>query len=71
MERLLRVCGDSLRRMAETETAGWHSEVLMPVLEAGMTESEMLQGPGRPGVPDRSPPRTALLAIYHGQQEHT
>jgi hypothetical protein len=38
--------------MAETETAGWHSEVLMPVLEAGMTESEMLQGPGRPGVSD-------------------
>ena len=33
--RLLRVQGDSLRRMAETASDWWRSEVLMPAIEAG------------------------------------
>jgi hypothetical protein len=37
IEGWLRVCGDSLRRIAETETAWWHSEVMM-LLASGMTE---------------------------------
>jgi adenylate cyclase len=41
IERWLRVYGDSLRRIAETETAGWHSEVVMPLLASGMTEVEL------------------------------
>ena len=32
IERWLRVCGDSLRRITETETAWWHSEVMTPLL---------------------------------------
>jgi adenylate cyclase len=43
IERWLRVCGDSLRRIAETETAGWRSEVVMPLLASGMTEGELSQ----------------------------
>jgi adenylate cyclase len=43
IERWLRVYGDSLRRIAETETAGWRSEVKMALLASGMTEGEMLQ----------------------------
>jgi class 3 adenylate cyclase len=71
IERWLRVYGDSLRRIAETEAAWWNSEVVMPLLASGMTEVEMLQAQADLG--SRMAPFTeqALLAIYHGQQEHT
>jgi adenylate cyclase len=70
IEGWLRVCGDSLRRIAETETAWWNSEVEMAMLESGMTEAEMLQAQADLG--SRIAPLTeqALVAIYHGQQEH-
>jgi class 3 adenylate cyclase len=71
IERWLRVYGDSLRRIAETETGGWRSEVVMPLLESGTAETEMLEAQADLG--SRMAPFTeqALLAIYHGQQEHT
>jgi len=58
-------------RIAETETNWWHTEVEMPFLESGMTEREMLEAQADLG--SRMAPLTeqALLAIYHGQQEHT
>jgi adenylate cyclase len=69
IERWLRVCADSLRRIAETETDWWHSEVELPLLEGGMTEREMLEA--QADVGSRMPPvEQVLLAIYHGQQEH-
>ena len=42
IERLLRVQGDSLRRMAETESAWWRSEVIAPAMEAGKRPDEIL-----------------------------
>jgi adenylate cyclase len=71
IERWLRVCGDGLRRIAETETAGWRSEVVMALLASGMTEVELSQAQADLG--SRMAPFTeqALLAVYHGQQEHT
>jgi adenylate cyclase len=70
IERWLRVYGDSLRRIAETETDWYTTEVVRPLLEAGMTEREMLDVQADLG--SRMAPLTeqALLAIYHGQQEH-
>jgi adenylate cyclase len=70
IERWLRVYGDSLRRIAETETGGWRSEVVMPLLASGTAEAEMLEAQADLG--SRMAPFTeqALLAIYHGQQEH-
>jgi class 3 adenylate cyclase len=70
IERWLRVYGDSLRRIAETETAWWRSEIVMPLLASGTAEVEMLQAQADLG--SRMAPFTqqALLAIYHGQQEH-
>jgi adenylate cyclase len=70
IERWLRVCGDSLRRIAETETAWWRSEVVTPLLQSGMAESEVLEAQADLG--SRVAPLTdqALAAIYHGQQEH-
>jgi adenylate cyclase len=71
IERWLRVYGDSLRRIAETETAWWHSEIVTPLLASGTAETEMLEAQADLG--SRMAPFTeqALLAIYHGQQEHT
>jgi adenylate cyclase len=70
IERWLRACGDSLRRIAETETDWYTTEVVQPLLEAGMTEGEMLEAQADLG--SRIAPLTeqALLGIYHGQQEH-
>jgi adenylate cyclase len=70
IERWLRVYGDSLRRIAESEAAWWHSEVEVALVKSGMTEGEMLQAQADLG--SRMTPfiEQALLAIYHGQQEH-
>jgi adenylate cyclase len=71
IERWLRVYGDSLRRIAETETAWWRSEIVTPLLTSGTAETDMLEVQADLG--SRMAPFTeqALLAIYHGQQEHT
>jgi adenylate cyclase len=70
IERWLRVCEDSLRRITESETDWYGTEVVRPLLEAGMTEAEVLEA--QADVGSRIAPLTeqATLAIYHGQQEH-
>jgi adenylate cyclase len=70
IERWLRVCGDSMRRIAETETDWYRTEVVMPLLEKGMTEGEMLLAQAELGSRIVGLIEQALLAIYHGQQEH-
>jgi adenylate cyclase len=71
IERWLRVYGDSLRRIAETEGDWWHTEVEVPLLESGMTPAEMIEAAdGRAGqriVPFLD---QAILGLYHGHQEH-
>jgi adenylate cyclase len=71
IERWLRVYGDSLRRIAEAEAAWWDSEVEMALVASGMTEGEMLQAQADLGSQMTPLIDQALLAIYHGQQEHT
>jgi adenylate cyclase len=70
IERLLRVDGDSLRRIVETETAGWQSEVMIALLESGMTEREMLAAQADLASRTTALTEQALLGIYHGHQEH-
>jgi adenylate cyclase len=70
IERWLRVYGDSLRRIAETEAAWWNSEVEMALLASGMTEAEMLVAQADLGSQMTPLIDQALLAAYHGQQEH-
>ena len=67
-ERLLRVHGDSLRRMAETESGWWRSEVIAPGLAAGKSPEEAVN-------PDYTEELTrrlgqSVLAIYGAQQAH-
>ena len=69
IERWLRVYQESLRRIAETETDWYGSEVVSPLLESGMVEAEMLETQGEFGSQMAPLVEQALIAIYHGQQE--
>jgi class 3 adenylate cyclase len=70
IERWLRVCADSLRRIVETETDHWHTELELPLLQGGMTEAEMLEAQADLGSRIAPLIEQALLGIYHRQQEH-
>jgi adenylate cyclase len=70
IEGWLRACGDSLRRIAETETDWYTTEVARPLLEAGMSEREMLEAQADIGSRLAPLVEQATLAMYHGQQEH-
>jgi adenylate cyclase len=71
IERWLRAYGDNLRRIAETEAAWWNSEVEVALVESGMTEGQMLQAQADLGSQMTPLIEQVVLAIYHGQQEHT
>lgn len=66
IERLLRVQGDSTRRMAEQEAAWWNSEVIEQARAAGRGPAAV----GNADLTDRIAPLTdqALLAMYHAHQ---
>ena len=70
IERWLRVCADSLRRIAETETDWWRSEVERPLLEGGMSTVQMLDAQADFGSRINPWMEQVLMAIYRGQQEH-
>jgi adenylate cyclase len=66
IERLLRVEGDSTRRVTEQEGAWWNSEVIEPAMAAGKGPEEIANA----DLADRIAPLSeqALLAMYHAQQ---
>jgi adenylate cyclase len=71
IEPWLRVYGDALRRIAETEADWWHTQISLPQLEAGMSEAEVQEISAAWGDEFDALVDQALLAIYHAQQEHT
>jgi adenylate cyclase len=70
IERWLRVYGESLRRIAETEADWWHTEIEVPRLASGLDEAAVLETAARLGDELTSSTEQALLAIYHAHQEH-
>jgi len=66
IERLLRVQGDSTRRITEQEAAWWFSEVIEPAMAAGKGPEEITNA----DLADRNAPLSeqAVLAMYHAQQ---
>jgi class 3 adenylate cyclase len=70
IERWVRVCADSFRRIAETETDWWRTEVELPFLQKGMTETEMLDAQADVGTQMTPLLDQALQGIYRMQQEH-
>jgi adenylate cyclase len=71
IERWLRVYGDTLRRIAETEAEWWRNQLALPYLRSGMNASEMLRLTAEWGGEFTSRVERALLAVYHANQEHT
>jgi adenylate cyclase len=70
VERLLRVYGESLRRMAETETEGWMNHVIGPGVAAGQPRQEVWEKGSRWGELAMPLLDSAILAIHRGQQSH-
>lgn len=70
LERLLRVWGESMRRIGETEGDWWHTEMEMPLLESGMADREMMEASHRLSTELTSLMEKALLEIYHAHHEH-
>ncbi len=66
IERLLRVQGDSTRRITEQEAAWWNSEVIEPAMAEGKGPEEFANA----DLADRTAPLSeqAVLAMYHAQQ---
>jgi adenylate cyclase len=66
VQQLIRVHGDSMRRVAETESAVWQSEVVMPAMQAGKRHDEILGDE----FGDRASVsiERAVIAMYHLQQ---
>jgi adenylate cyclase len=66
IERLLRVLGDSTRRITEQEAAWWASEVIEPAMAAGKGPEDI----ANVGLADRISPLSeqAVVAMYHAHQ---
>ncbi len=66
IERLLRVHGDSIRRMTEQEAAWWNTEVIQPAIAVG----KGTEGIANVELADRIAPlaEQAVLAMYHTLQ---
>jgi adenylate cyclase len=72
ISRWLRVAGDSLRRMAETESDAWRTDLMEPVLEQGGS-AELLGQTSTSVESERLDVATneALVALWHARQVHT
>jgi adenylate cyclase len=68
IERTLRVAGESLHRMAETEAGWWLAEVVQPLFQAGKSAADIgeIMGPFAAALAPLND--QAILAAYHGQQ---
>jgi len=67
-ERLIRVVGDSARRVADTSADLWRTEILAPLFALGKTNSEIGQLTGEFAARYEEFDDRALLAMAHGQQ---
>ena len=66
IQRLIRAQGDNLRRVAETESDMWQTEVIVPAMQAGHRPDEVLGidfGDRMSALTER-----AMLGMYHLQQ---
>jgi class 3 adenylate cyclase len=71
IERLVRVWGESMRRISEASSTFYHTQIEMPLLRSGMSEGQVLMAANEAvaaGIPDLD---RALISMYHGQSEHT
>jgi len=65
-QQLLRVHGDAMRRVAETESAIWASEVIQPAMDAGKRPDEVLGVEFGDRFAETS--ERAMMGMYHLRQ---
>jgi adenylate cyclase len=70
IERLLRVWGESLGRIGETEAQWWRTEMEMPLFASGMREGEVLETANRLSTELSELLERAIMTIYRAQHEH-
>jgi len=68
VERVLRVLGDSLRRIAETEADWWANEIQEPLFRSGKPPEELSATIRRHAEIQSAVTGRALMGVYHGQQ---
>jgi class 3 adenylate cyclase len=68
IERTLRVAGDGLRRVADTESDWWWSEILEPLFRSGMPATEIGLQTADLAAATGQATDDALLALYHSHQ---
>jgi adenylate cyclase len=71
IERLVRVWGESMRRISEAAATFYHAQIEVPLLRSGMSEAHVLLEANEAvaaGIPylDR-----AIVSMYHAHSEHT
>ncbi|HEY6566093.1 MAG TPA: adenylate/guanylate cyclase domain-containing protein [Actinomycetota bacterium] len=71
IEQQLRVWGENLGRIADSDASFWHEQVEVPLLESGMSQSEMLAATGALSGSVSPLLDPALLSTYHARSEHT
>lgn len=70
-ERLIRVWGESVRRIAEAEADWYHTQVVVPLLRSGMSAAQTLSVGTETAAAAAQLLDRALVALYHMQSEHT
>jgi adenylate cyclase len=70
MIRILRVYGESLRRIADAEGYVYHSYFEMPLLRSGLPQRDMMEQASAASESFAEPLERSIVAIYHRQQEH-
>ncbi len=71
VERWLRVYGEAIRRITETEVDWWHTEVELRLMDQGMTATEMMEYADNEVAARLSPLLDdVILGLYHGHQAH-
>ena len=71
IEQQLRIWGENLGRIAESDASFWHDQVEVPLLESGMSQSQMLETTGDLSGTVSPLLDPALLSTYHARSEHT
>ena len=70
VERYLRVLGDGMRRLAETQGDAWRSDMMEPMLARGALVRDIEEVAGDEGPAEQQAEDDAIIAVWHAQQAH-
>jgi adenylate cyclase len=70
VERYLRVLGDGMRRLAETQGDAWRTDLMEPMLARGAVVRDIEEVAGSEGPEELKTSSDAILAVWHAQQAH-